>query len=471
MANITVVQRKVNSGTIQPISVRYNHPAENKGEPADYIVAVGQKCDERHFNKKGRVEAVAEAAAINEAIQAVVTRMERSLRNVVASGKNPTATRVKAMFLSLPSVAAKVERLIVNWKEDGLAKIEVLQRELDDLEAAVKAKKEEIAAVNTEIGNYKEELVVNLIELFIKDKQRLDKNKKSAKRSKNSFAGSTEDSYLQLMKCVKAFNPKLNIKEVTNKTLDAFEAYLVEKKYFNGTSFVFMQKFVAILNHYKESYDLSKEYKEYTCDLILKEDNVIYLNKEELKALREVDISHRNISSIRKQEEVRDLALLMSMTGLRFADAHIKRTDIVNGVIAKTQKKTGNKVYIPFTETMRLICEKYNYELRGKSPTNWNMNFRKLLAKTNLPSLFEDVTVMNYIGEDEVPDTKPKYMHCSAHTMRRTMINQCMLRNMRTDKITKMTGHKNFDIFQRYVDRNTNTDEMDEVFDYLLDEV
>jgi hypothetical protein len=472
MGNITVVQRKVNTGTIHPISVRYNHPAEVKGETLDYVVAVGQKCDERHFNKqKGRVEGVANAPEINAAIQSYVSRMERSVRNVTEAGKNPTASRVKAMFLSLPSVQAKVEKLIGSWKQEGLAKIQILQHELDDLEAAVEAKKLEIAAMNKEIGIGKEELLVNLIDEFITEKKQLSKNKKLAKRSKNSFADATEDSYLQLKKEINAWNTKLNIYSVTKKTLDDFESSLIELKYLNGTTFVYMQKFVAVLNHYKESYELTSDYKDYTCELPLKEENVIYLTKEELKAFREVEITHRNISSVRKQQEVRDLALLMAMTGLRFVDAHIKRTDIVNNTIVKAQQKTGSKVFIPFTDTMRDICEKYNYELRGKSVRNWNENFRKLLAKCNVPSLFEKITVMNYIGTLDVPDVRPKYMHCSAHTMRRTMINQCMLRNMRTDKITKMTGHKKFDVFQTYVDRNTNAYEMDEVFDYLLDEV
>ena len=159
----------------------------------------------------------------------------------------------------------------------------------------------------------------------------------------------------------------------------------------------------------------------------------------------------------------------MSETGLRYADAALTRGDIKGNMIHKRQRKTGRFVYIPLASRVREILDRNDYQLRGKGVRNWNENFRKLLHATGVPSLMENVTVVNYIGDDDVSDTRPKWEHCSAHTLRRTMINQCLLRNLRYDKITKMTGHKNFDVFQTYVDSHTNADELDSVFDYLDD--
>jgi hypothetical protein len=51
------------------------------------------------------------------------------------------------------------------------------------------------------------------------------------------------------------------------------------------------------------------------------------------------------------------------------------------------------------------------------------------------------------------------------------MINQCLLRGLRYDQITRMTGHKDFQTFSGYIDRDTTLEKMDEVFDFLNEEV
>jgi integrase len=311
---------------------------------------------------------------------------------------------------------------------------------------------------------------VELIDVFIANRIAIAKKKNTSKRSRTSFASSTSESYVQLQKEIMSWNPTLNIREVNQETLEEFESYLIGRRYLNSSTYVFMQKIEAVLNHFQDDYQLSKAYRNYSFELALPDDTVIFLTRAELKAFREVAIAHRNPRSVKKMNEVKDLALLMSETGLRFVDAALTRSDIKNGMIVKRQKKTGQPVYIPLTSRVKEILERHNYELRGKSVPNWNNNFRKLLAATEVPSLFEEITVKNYIGDEEVSDTRKKYDHCSAHTLRRTMINQCLMRNLRYDKITKMTGHKNFDVFQTYVDRNTNAEEMDSVFDFLNDE-
>ena len=118
-----------------------------------------------------------------------------------------------------------------------------------------------------------------------------------------------------------------------------------------------MQKMVAIANHFQKEYNLNEDYKNYSFTLKLREENVIYLTTAELRAFRALPIHHVNPLSVKKQNEVKDLALLMTETGLRFQDAALTRGDIVNGMIEKTQKKTGHTVWVPFTERLRGICE------------------------------------------------------------------------------------------------------------------
>jgi integrase len=163
--------------------------------------------------------------------------------------------------------------------------------------------------------------------------------------------------------------------------------------------------------------------------------------------------------------------VLMSLTGFRLQDARISKGDIQNGFIVKRQSKTSGLVRIPFTNRMKSICEKYNFEMKTGNVGYWNTAFRNMLKDTNIPSLFEEITTVNYIGHKPIELTQAKYLHCTAHSLRRTMINQCLLRGMRYDQITLLTGHKSFEVFQTYIDRNTDTERLDAAFNFLDDVV
>lgn len=467
MAKITVIQRKVNKGTIQPLSVRYSHPCAETGKNKDYIVAAGVKCDTRHF-KGGRVVGVANAPELNADIQEVYTRMEQARRNVEMMGHAPTAERVKAAYINVPAIERKVGILRDQWKADGLSQIEVLEHELADLLAAVEAKKAEIVAVKIEIGTHQPEMISELIPVFIAHRNEL--KPKNAKRGKKTFSKSTQYQYEQLRNQLLKFNPRLSIRAIDKKMIEEIESYFVEERYLNTSTFTLINKLVAVLNHFQPEYGLDKSYKDYTFDLPMREESVICLTTEELTAFRKADFSHKHPLAQRAGDKVKDLALLMSETALRYSDSAITRTDINGGYIIKNQQKTGGRVQIPFTDRLRVICEKYDYKLKGGKIDGFNATFRRLLSMLNVPSLHEEITVMNYCGTEEVPDTRKKYEHCGAHTLRRTMINQCLIRNLRYDKITKITGHKDFETFQTYIDRDTKAAEMDAVFDFLNDE-
>jgi hypothetical protein len=47
------------------------------------------------------------------------------------------------------------------------------------------------------------------------------------------------------------------------------------------------------------------------------------------------------------------------------------------------------------------------------------------------------------------------------------MINQCLLRGYRYDQITLLTGHKDFQVFQSYIDRNSTLEKLDDAFNFL----
>lgn len=452
---VTVIQRRVNKARVeQPLSVRYSYPDPITGKSKDYIVAVGVTVDPQYFCK-GKVVDCDLAPEANEKINTVTIRLEKAVRNVVKMGKQPTVELVKQHFLTLPTLKSKIEKLQKDWSTDGKSKLEILERELTELLILVEDKQAEIVEVKKQLGVYQPELFSELTLNMLANKR---------------VSYSTKQAYHQMLAEAKVFNPTLNIREVTRSTIEAFESHLIKREFLNGTIEQMTIKFKAVMNNYVEDYQLSKSYREYKFNLKKPEENVIYLNKKELEALAKAEFTHWNKEALRKMYEVRDLALLMAETGLRFVDSHITRKDIKNGMIVKRQQKTDGLVYIPFSKRLKSICEKYNYDLRGKEPNPWNHTLRRILEGLNLDSLKEKVITVNYSGNKEVIEEKMKWEFCSAHTFRRTMINQCLLKGRRYDQITKMTGHRDFTTFQTYIDRDSTELEQDQVFDYLDEE-
>jgi hypothetical protein len=467
MPNYKVVVRKVNKGTEQPVYVRYSH-AEANGKNKDYFIPCKFSVNPASL-KKGRVVGELFAPEANEKIAYVQNRLDYAIRLASAGAAKPYVDRVKHYYNTIDSFNETVAELFTEWEAEGKSEIEILEHEIKELENDIKIKRTKIIELQKEIGIYQKEDIQFLIDEFIKSRNN-NKPTNTTKKTKNSFSQSTENQYIQLKTQLFKFNPALSIRAIDKQMLLKFESFLVDERYLNSSTFTLMVKLTTVLNHYAVDYKLDKGYKEYEFILPMKDESVIYLTTEELRAFRNVQTSHKHPLAQQAAERVKDLALVMSETALRYSDSAIAESDIVGGYIIKTQKKTGGKVYIPFTNRLKSICEKYNYQLKGGKIDNFNSTLRRLLSTLPVKSLHEEITVWNYIGEERVPDTRPKYAHCGAHTLRRTMINQCLLRNLRYDKITKITGHKDFDAFQRYADRETKAAEMDEVFNYLDEE-
>lgn len=470
MAKITVIQRKVNKGTEQPVYVRFN-------ADKDWFISTGKIVAPTHF-KNGKVVNCTLAPEANDAVQLIVSRLEKAVRDLTSAKQEVTVESVKQRYNTQPSVAKKIENLFADWTEEGKDKLEVLTHELKELQHKVLLKEAEIVEVQKQIGIYKPtdfaQLITNMIKLRTKSKEAAKSIviKRNRKDKSTKLSASTIAAYTTLLDNIVAWNTKLkrvlHITEINKQTVEDFVEYLIEQKYYNNSIVLLIQKFNSTMAYYKESYNLSDNYKAYTFDYPLKEENVLHLKTVELKAFRNLKYVPKNSAAASKYEKVKDMCLLMSETGLRLRDAELTKGDISDGYIIKRQSKTSGRVQIRYTSRIQHILEKYNFELKAGNTGYFNTAFRKMLSMcTNVPSLFEDVTIVNYSGHNRIEDTKPKWEHMTAHDLRRTMINQCLLRGMRYDKITKMTGHQDFLSFQGYIDRDTTMEEMDDVFSYL----
>ncbi len=171
----------------------------------------------------------------------------------------------------------------------------------------------------------------------------------------------------------------------------------------------------------------------------------IFLTKDEIQKLIDVDLGNEKTINI-----VRDYFLISCFTSLRFSDfVDIRREHIKENTIELITKKTGEEVIIPIAPQIRLIFEKYNYNL-PKAPCN--QIFNSLLKDVGrLAGLTEPITITKFIGGVKRSVVYEKYQLLTCHTGRRSMISNSILAGIPTSAIMLMSAHKSLKVFQGYV--------------------
>ena len=180
----------------------------------------------------------------------------------------------------------------------------------------------------------------------------------------------------------------------------------------------------------------------------------IYLNKDEIKAIYELDLS-----SNKKFERVRDLFVLACNVGLRFSDfVTIKRENInitKNGSgIEKTllnikTQKTNKYISVPLNSQALAILEKYDWHI-PKSISNQKMNeYLKDIGAA--AKLSEKVQIVITQGGERNISTKEKRERITTHTARRSFASNLFMDGVPSLQIMKLTGHKTERAFLKYI--------------------
>lgn len=158
----------------------------------------------------------------------------------------------------------------------------------------------------------------------------------------------------------------------------------------------------------------------------------IYLNQEELMAIKTVDLSDLpEVYSIS-----RDIFLIGVFTAQRFSDYSTIRKSSIGYVSNKhpvlfvTQKKTGKRVCIPCNGTLMSILAKYDFCL----PHIWIQHFNKYI---------KIVAQKAGLGE--------RAQSVSSHTARRTGATLMYLAGMDLMDIMKITGHSSSAMLKLYI--------------------
>ena len=112
------------------------------------------------------------------------------------------------------------------------------------------------------------------------------------------------------------------------------------------------------------------------------------------------------------------------------------------------QKKTGTKAYVPCSQELLQILEKYNYSVPRLTDQKIN-EYIKEVAK--MAGLDEEIRVEYVKGGQKHVDFVPKWKMVHSHTARRTGATLMYLSGMEIYDIMKITGHTSPLMLKRYI--------------------
>lgn len=240
---------------------------------------------------------------------------------------------------------------------------------------------------------------------------------------------------------------KINFHNIKMSFYDEFRAFLLEDKgMINNSAY----KMIGILKNflnwaYERGYNKNLEFQRFK----LREDSVdiITLDTKELKAMQEF-----NFTGNERLDRARDLFVFGCYTGGRFSDlVNIERSDIRHGSWLLRTKKTRDIMEIPLTDAAIQILEKYKeqpFPLPRISNQKLNKYIKEVAKKVELDEL---IRIVQYKGSEAKVKVKPKHELISTHTARRTFITQSLNRGMKAEIIMRITGHKSFKTFKKYL--------------------
>jgi integrase len=181
----------------------------------------------------------------------------------------------------------------------------------------------------------------------------------------------------------------------------------------------------------------------------LKEDSVdiITLNEDELITMQAYDFAKD-----KRLSKARDLFLFGCYTGGRFSDlSKIEWADIKDNFWILRTQKTRDIIEIPLIGRALDIISKYknnDFPLPRISNQKLNKYIKEVAKKVELDEIVRKVS---YRGTKKLEVVKPKHELIGTHTARRTFITQSLLRGMKAEIVMKITGHKNFRSFKKYI--------------------
>ena len=292
---------------------------------------------------------------------------------------------------------------------------------------------------------------------------------------KNAWTIATFEKMSALKADLQSFGPKVKLSELNEDALTRFVGYLRdEKKVFPakkkkdaeedeeekivqmGLNNTTIKKKLEYLTWFLRwardvGYPVNPAFKTFKPTLKQTQKPIIYLTKEELQRVSDLDLSNS------KLEPVRDIFLFCCFSSLRHSDAdNLRRSDIKGNHINVTTIKTGDSVSIELNNITKAILEKYKdvpFKDNKALPsfTNQAMN-RSLKDLCQLAEINDPIRVTTYKGNVRTDTVYPKWELVGTHTGRRTFIVQALSMGISPNVVMKWTGHSDYKAMKPYID-------------------
>ena len=268
------------------------------------------------------------------------------------------------------------------------------------------------------------------------------------------LAKSTLKPYKNTLRILKDYEKDLGITfTFEHITLDFHQEFIsyLQKKGFTSNYIGTQIKNLKTVMHdaFEKGLHKNTDYQKSGFTKPKEEVNHIYLNMDELKAIKNLKLKGRP-----KLENARDLFIIASMTGLRVSDyknlntSNIETHKGIRFLRIKTQK-TGKIVLIPIHPYVDEILKKRDGDFPPRMPDQHiNVALKSIAKKAKLK---DEVVIKKTIGGKSVEKTFKKHKLVTNHTARRSFCTNAYKADMPVVDIMAISGHTSEKVFYNYI--------------------
>ncbi len=250
------------------------------------------------------------------------------------------------------------------------------------------------------------------------------------------------------------FNPNMSFDYLTEVGLNEFVNFLrYQKDILNSTISKYFDFLKWFLKWAKgKGYNENLAYKTFKPKLKKADNQIIFLDSDEIKALQAFTIPDNK----QYLERVRDVFIFLCFTGLRYSDVkNLRHSNIRGEHIEITTMKTMDSLRIELNKHSRSILEKYqdvHFEDDKVLPVISNQRMNNYLKELmELAGIDEMITETTYRGNERIDTTKPKYELIGTHAGRRSFITNALILGIPPHVVMKWTGHKDYKSMKPYI--------------------
>ena len=221
------------------------------------------------------------------------------------------------------------------------------------------------------------------------------------------------NKYTNLKSKIIAFNSNIKPSEVDKDFMIDFIAFLRHEYQLTDITLNrtvgFLKTFLKWIT--ENGVQVNKDYKKITVST--RDADHVSLTKEQVQKLSDLDLNTT-------LDKYRDLFLIGCYSGQRFSDYTLfKKSDVINGRIERRAVKTQYKSYIPISNKLEALLDKWEWRLPKVSNQKFNKNIKEVCK---LAGFTDEITKSKFLGNQKIEEIKPLYMCIGSHTARRTFI-------------------------------------------------